>query len=84
MRVITNFVNKVNKDESLNSATFGLCIGECESENLEDVQVPKALGDVFESIAGAVYLDSGFSLDAVWKVYFRMMKPEIGNLSFNT
>ena len=79
IRVITKFVNKVNKDESfINNATFGLCIEEGESENLEDVQVPKALGDVFESVAGAIYLDSGLSLDAVWQVYFRMMRPEIG------
>ncbi|TRY73759.1 hypothetical protein TCAL_02552 [Tigriopus californicus] len=48
---------------------------------VEDVEVPKALGDVFESIAGAIYLDSGFSLDTVWKVYFRMMGDEIKRFS---
>jgi len=42
------------------------------------VEVPKALGDVFESVAGATFLDSGMSLDAVWRVYYRMMKTEIG------
>lgn len=42
------------------------------------MEVPKALGDVFESVAGAVFLDSRMSLDAVWKVYYRMMKTEIG------
>ena len=45
----------------------------------EDIEIPKALGDIFESVAGAIYLDSGMSLDAVWKVYYRMMKPHIGN-----
>ncbi len=40
--------------------------------------MPKALGDVFESVAGAIFLDSGMSLDAVWRVYYRMMRPEIG------
>lgn len=40
--------------------------------------MPKALGDVFESLAGAVYLDSGMSLDAVWAVYYQIMKNEIG------
>ena len=40
--------------------------------------MPKALGDVFESVAGAIYLDSGMSLDTVWRVYFRMMQAEIG------
>lgn len=43
------------------------------------MEVPKALGDVFESLAGAIYLDSGMSLDAVWSVYYTIMKSEIGN-----
>lgn len=53
-------------------------IGEEECEEAEDVEVPKALGDVFESVAGAIFLDSKMSLDAVWRVYYRMMKNEIG------
>lgn len=56
-------------------------IGEEECEEAEDVEVPKALGDVFESLAGAIYLDSGMSLDAVWSVYYAIMKNEIGNLT---
>lgn len=59
-------------------------ISEEECEEAEDVEVPKALGDVFESVAGAVFLDSKMSLDAVWKVYYRMMKTEIGQYTFNT
>ena len=49
-------------------------IEEDETEEAEDIEVPKALGDIFESVAGAIYLDSGLSLDTVWKVYFRMMR----------
>lgn len=49
-----------------------------ECEEMEDVEVPKALGDIFESVAGAIYLDSNMSLDTVWRVYYSMMKPEIG------
>ena len=45
----------------------------------EDIEIPKALGDIFESVAGAIYLDSGMSLDTVWKVYYRMMKRHIGS-----
>ncbi|RZC40034.1 PAZ and/or dsrm domain containing protein [Asbolus verrucosus] len=52
-----------------------------ETEEVEDVEVPKALGDVFESVAGAIFLDSGMSLDAVWKVYYNMMKTEIEQFS---
>lgn len=54
---------------------------EDETDEAEDVEVPKALGDLFESVAGAIFLDSGMSLDAVWKVYERIMGPEIEKFS---
>jgi endoribonuclease Dicer len=47
------------------------------------LEVPKALGDIFESLAGAIYLDSGMSLDTVWRVYYRIMKPQIGKFIEN-
>lgn len=56
-------------------------LAEHECEEVEDVEVPKALGDVFESVAGAIFLDAGMSLDAVWKVYYRMMRHEIEQFS---
>lgn len=43
-------------------------ISEEECDEAEDVEVPKALGDIFESVAGAIFLDSSMSLDMVWKV----------------
>ncbi|XP_043489190.1 endoribonuclease Dcr-1 isoform X2 [Polistes fuscatus] len=58
-------------------------IGGSEFEEAEDIEVPKALGDVFESLAGAIYLDSGMSLDAVWSVYYKIMKSEIELFSIN-
>ncbi|XP_015185292.1 PREDICTED: endoribonuclease Dcr-1 [Polistes dominula] len=58
-------------------------IGGSEFEEAEDIEVPKALGDVFESLAGAIYLDSGMSLDAVWSVYYNIMKTEIELFSIN-
>lgn len=39
--------------------------------------VAKLLADVFESVAGAIYLDSGCSLDTVWRSYYPMMKKNI-------
>ena len=39
-----------------------------DEDDSEDVEVPKALGDIFESVAGAIYLDSNMSLDTVWQV----------------
>ena len=50
-----------------------------EHEIPEDIETPKVLGDIFESVAGAIFLDSGMSLDAVWKVFYPLMKDEIGN-----
>ena len=40
-------------------------------------KVCKLLGDIFESVAGAIYLDSGCSLDAVWRVYYPIMRSII-------
>lgn len=84
-RVIDGFVRKFNlyysrKEDAEGSDVnyWNLFISENEAEHLEDIEVPKALGDIFESVAGAIYLDSGMSLDAVWKAYYPMMKPEIG------
>lgn len=47
-------------------------------EEEEGVEAPKVLGDIFESVAGAVFLDSGMDLTRIWGVYYRMMKPYIG------
>ena len=54
-----------------------------EFDEAEDVEVPKALGDIFESVAGAIFLDSDLSLDAVWRVYYRMMHDSINLYSNN-
>ncbi|KAL3873454.1 hypothetical protein ACJMK2_036569 [Sinanodonta woodiana] len=48
-----------------------------QAQERVELEVPKALGDIFESLAGAIYLDSGMSLDAVWRVYYRIMKQQI-------
>ena len=42
-----------------------------------DVDVPKDLGDIFESVAGAIFLDSGMSLDAVWRVFYPLLRQEL-------
>ena len=47
-------------------------------EDEEGIEAPKVLGDIFESVAGAVFLDSGMDLTKIWGVYYRMMKPYIG------
>lgn len=40
---------------------------EIDEGHEEDVEVPKAMGDIFESLAGAVYLDCDMNLDVVWR-----------------
>ena len=57
-----------------------MLINESETLVAEEVDVPRALGDVFESLAGAIYLDSGCDLNTVWRVYYNIMKDELGEL----
>lgn len=53
-----------------------------QSENSNDddyeIESPKFLADLFESVAGAIYLDSNLDLETVWKVYYKMLRPYIG------
>ncbi|KAL0489198.1 dicer-like protein [Acrasis kona] len=52
----------------------------CEVESNEwnpiedEDKAPKVLGDIFESIAGAVYVDCGFDLDVVKKIFCPLWK----------
>ncbi len=57
-------------------------INENDTVVAEEVDVPKALGDIFESVAGAIFLDSGNSLQTVWQIYYNIMKDEICNYNF--
>ncbi|VDM30714.1 unnamed protein product [Hydatigera taeniaeformis] len=47
----------------------------------EEVEVPKALGDVFESLAGAVFLDSDLCLNTLWRVFFPLLRERIERYS---
>lgn len=80
--VINRFV-RIQEENGHSISEEYYLIGDEECEEAEDVEVPKALGDVFESLAGAIYLDSGMSLDAVWSVYHAIMKNEIEQFSTN-
>ena len=53
-------------------------------EEEEGIEAPKVLGDIFESVAGAIFLDSGMDLTKTWGVYYRMMKPYIGKFAIAT
>jgi hypothetical protein len=53
-----------------------------EEGDEEDVGVPKAMGDIFESVAGAVYLDWRMNLNIVGRVSSRSVVPIRHNLLF--
>ncbi|BBH02364.1 dicer-like 3, partial [Prunus dulcis] len=42
---------------------------------LEEIKGPKALGDIVESIAGAILIDSKLDLDEVWRVFKPLLSP---------
>ncbi|KAA0198755.1 Dicer [Hyalella azteca] len=75
--VIRDFVKDQEANEHKINEEYYLLEGETEADIVEDIEVPKALGDVFESVAGAIFLDSGCSLDAVWGSYYPIMKAAI-------
>ena len=39
------------------------------SFGLGDFKAPKVLGDIVESIAGAIFLDNGLCADDIWQVF---------------
>ncbi|CAL4183718.1 unnamed protein product, partial [Meganyctiphanes norvegica] len=50
-----------------------------DTEVAEDIEVPKALGDVVEAIIGAVYLDSQQSLQKTWNVIENIMSTVLSD-----
>ncbi len=43
-----------------------------------EVECPKVLGDVFESVAGAIFLDCEFDLARLWQVYQPLLCQDLG------
>ncbi|XP_017776931.1 PREDICTED: endoribonuclease Dicer-like [Nicrophorus vespilloides] len=60
-----------------------ILLNETDLKLVQHVDVPKVLGDIFESMVGAVYLDSGMDLNAVWKVVYKIMWKEISQFCAN-
>ncbi|KAK4267099.1 hypothetical protein QN277_023932 [Acacia crassicarpa] len=65
---ITEFVKEVQ--EELSKPGFN-------SFGLGDCKAPKVLGDIVESIAGAIFLDSGRETSVVWKVFQPLLHPMV-------
>ncbi|OIW21387.1 hypothetical protein TanjilG_02532 [Lupinus angustifolius] len=47
------------------------------SFGLGDCKAPKVLGDIVESIAGAIFLDNGRDTTSVWKVFQPLLHPMV-------
>ncbi|PKA46582.1 Endoribonuclease Dicer like 1 [Apostasia shenzhenica] len=47
------------------------------SFGLGDCKAPKVLGDIVESVAGAIYLDNGLDTLVVWKVFQPLLQPMV-------
>ncbi|XP_073247902.1 endoribonuclease Dicer-like isoform X3 [Porites lutea] len=79
---IETFITRLDdeKEENLGIADPFIIISTKDEEGIE---APKVLGDIYESVAGAVFLDSGMDLTKVWEVYYRMMQPYIDHYSVN-
>lgn len=50
---------------------------EFNSFGLGDCKAPKVLGDIVESIAGAIFLDSRRDTRVVWKVFQPLLQPMV-------
>lgn len=53
--------------------------GECTGEYWSELDVPKVLSDVVESMLGAVFVDSGFQIEAVQQVFAKWVQPMLDN-----
>ncbi len=49
-----------------------------DDDDCEELDPPKVLGDVLESVAGAIFLDSGCCLETVWRVFKPLFVERIG------
>ncbi|KAE8660545.1 Endoribonuclease Dicer-like protein 1 [Hibiscus syriacus] len=65
---IREFVKEV-QDELLKPGFNSFGLGDCKA--------PKVLGDIVESIAGAIFLDSGRDTAVVWKVFQPLLHPMV-------
>ncbi|KAF9600578.1 hypothetical protein IFM89_010064 [Coptis chinensis] len=65
---IREFLKEV-RDELLKPGFNSFGLGDCKA--------PKVLGDIFESIDGAIFLDSGRNTTVVWRVFQPLLQPMV-------
>ncbi|XP_020280276.1 endoribonuclease Dicer [Pseudomyrmex gracilis] len=71
------------RDYIVNDELLYVLLEEDDCNIAEYVDVPKALGDIFESLVGAIYLDTGKNLTKVWEIVYSVMHKEIEEFSRN-
>ncbi|KAK5650697.1 hypothetical protein RI129_001726 [Pyrocoelia pectoralis] len=83
LKYINTFVqHQESNDHAINKDVLTL-IDEEDLHLGEHIDVPKVLGDTFEALIGAVFLDSDMCLETVWKVIHRIMWKEIELFTIN-
>ncbi|OAD61482.1 Endoribonuclease Dicer [Eufriesea mexicana] len=82
--VIERFVKyQEERNHVINDELLWILLEECECKVAEYVDVPKVLGDIFESTIGAIYLDSNKNLTVVWEIIYSIMYDVIEKFSKN-
>ncbi|XP_078032947.1 endoribonuclease Dicer-L-like [Augochlora pura] len=71
------------RNHLVNDELLWILLEEDECKMVESVDVPKVLGDLFESAIGAIYLDCGKNLKKVWEILYSLMYKEIDEFSQN-
>ncbi|XP_063695845.1 endoribonuclease Dcr-2 [Culicoides brevitarsis] len=74
---ITKFVDYQRLHEHRVTDQVHLLVTENDKLMGDFIDVPKVLGDVFESLIGAIFFDSGSNLEVTWKVIYKLMQQEI-------
>ncbi|XP_076245317.1 endoribonuclease Dcr-2 [Calliopsis andreniformis] len=67
----------------VNDELLWILLEEDECNMAEYVDVPKVLGDIFESTIGAIYLDCNKDLVKVWEIIYSLMYKELDEFSKN-
>ena len=75
--MITKFIQIQNFSQNEISESVLFLISEEDCDLAEYLEAPKLLSDIWESLAGAVFLDSNYSLSTVWEVFYKLMWKEI-------
>lgn len=83
LMAINNFLMKKSENFFMKfDSSIIYQIEETEALTIDEVDVPKVLADLFESLVGAIFLDCGYSFDQVWRVVFPLIKVEFGSFPF--